>query len=187
VIVEDALDRLITELLFEGDKITVVLNDGFSFNLDYSRFPRLVNATDKQRINYRLIARGDGVSWEDIDEDLSLNGMLRDLREKRMPTKFNYEFYKELIQNTPIATDLMKECGVELITLIENRKFKIPINSINYPVTDGSIEIKLSEQMNSDIFITPNGIIVGVLKFELSTDYIEFIVNHLNFNYYGGL
>jgi hypothetical protein len=38
-------------------------------------FPRLKNATDQQRKNWRLIAGGYGVHWEDIDEDLSAEGM----------------------------------------------------------------------------------------------------------------
>ncbi len=38
-------------------------------------FPRFANATSAQRDNWRLIANGLGVHWEEIDEDLSAEGM----------------------------------------------------------------------------------------------------------------
>ena len=37
----------------------------------------LVNATEEQRKNWRVIGRGFGIHWEDVDEDLSTEGMSR--------------------------------------------------------------------------------------------------------------
>jgi len=39
-------------------------------------FPRLLAATPVQRANWRLIGRGVGIHWEDIDEDISVRSLL---------------------------------------------------------------------------------------------------------------
>jgi hypothetical protein len=41
-------------------------------------YRRLREATPEQRSKWELIGRGTGIHWEDIDEDLSLAGLLRD-------------------------------------------------------------------------------------------------------------
>ena len=40
-------------------------------------FPTLRKATDKQRNSWRLIGKGVGIHWEELDEDLSVGGLLR--------------------------------------------------------------------------------------------------------------
>jgi len=45
-------------------------------------FPRLHHATEAQRQNWRLIGRGYGVHWEDLDEDLSAEGMFLFTKER---------------------------------------------------------------------------------------------------------
>jgi Protein of unknown function (DUF2442) len=40
-------------------------------------FPRLAEATDEQRRNWRLIGRGHGIHWPDVDEDISVESLLR--------------------------------------------------------------------------------------------------------------
>ena len=39
-------------------------------------FPRLLRATPAQRANWRLIGRGVGIHWEDVDEDISVRSLL---------------------------------------------------------------------------------------------------------------
>ena len=39
-------------------------------------FPRLSHASEKEPNNWRLIGRGQGIHWEDIDEDISIEGLL---------------------------------------------------------------------------------------------------------------
>jgi hypothetical protein len=39
-------------------------------------FPRLFDATPEQRRNWRLIGRGEGIHWPDVDEDISVIGLL---------------------------------------------------------------------------------------------------------------
>ena len=56
--------------------LSVDLSDGRTISVPLEWFPRLVYATPKERSNWRLIGRGDGIHWEDIDEDVSVEGLL---------------------------------------------------------------------------------------------------------------
>ncbi len=60
------------KIWFEGDKIHLRLESGQTGSLPLSAFPRLYNATDEQRKNFRLSPFG--IHWPDIDEDLSFDG-----------------------------------------------------------------------------------------------------------------
>ena len=66
----------IIDLSFSSDSLRVVLADGREVLAPLEWFPRLRDATDLQRKNWRLIGRGIGVHWEDIDEDISVNSLL---------------------------------------------------------------------------------------------------------------
>jgi hypothetical protein len=59
-----------------GDTLTVDLSDARTISVPLSWFPRLVNATPEERNNWRLIGKGHGIHWEDIDEDISVEGLL---------------------------------------------------------------------------------------------------------------
>ena len=56
--------------------IVATLTDGRIVSVPLHWSYRLEVATPEQRSNYRLIGRGDGVHWPDVDEDLSANGFL---------------------------------------------------------------------------------------------------------------
>ena len=58
------------------DTLSVDLGDGRTISVPLVWFPRLVNGTPKERNNWRLIGRGEGVHWEDLDEDISIEGLL---------------------------------------------------------------------------------------------------------------
>jgi hypothetical protein len=55
------------------------LSDGRSISVPIAWFWRLRDATEGERLNFRLIGGGQGVRWPDIDEDISLHGMLHGL------------------------------------------------------------------------------------------------------------
>lgn len=71
VVVPDVETVTVTE-----DTLSVNLSDGRSIAVPLAWFPRLVHATQKERNSYRLIGRGQGIRWEDIDEDISVKGLL---------------------------------------------------------------------------------------------------------------
>lgn len=57
--------------------LTVDLMDGRSISVPLVWYPKLFNATPKQRARWELCGAGYGIHWPDIDEDLSVEGMLR--------------------------------------------------------------------------------------------------------------
>ena len=58
------------------DTLSVDLGDGRTISVPLAWFPRLVHGTPKERNNWRLIGRGEGIHWEDLDEDISIEGLL---------------------------------------------------------------------------------------------------------------
>lgn len=58
------------------DTLSVELSDGRSISVPLAWFPRLVHATPEERSHWRLIGKGQGIHWEDLDEDISVEGLL---------------------------------------------------------------------------------------------------------------
>ncbi len=58
------------------DTLTLDLSDGRTISVPLEWFPRLLNATPQERNNWRLIGKGQGIHWEDVDEDISVEGLL---------------------------------------------------------------------------------------------------------------
>ncbi|MGH8533506.1 MAG: DUF2442 domain-containing protein [Gammaproteobacteria bacterium] len=58
------------------DALKVHLSDGRSISAPLTWFPRLLHALPEERKNWRLIGKGRGIHWEDIDEDVSIEGLL---------------------------------------------------------------------------------------------------------------
>jgi hypothetical protein len=61
---------------FTDDALIVALSDGREISAPLEWFPRLRDATPKQRRNWRLIAKGIGIHWEDVDEDIAVSTLL---------------------------------------------------------------------------------------------------------------
>jgi hypothetical protein len=61
---------------FGVDTLIVHLEDGRSISAPLEWFPRLRDASDADRRQWRLIGRGVGIHWETLDEDLSVRGLL---------------------------------------------------------------------------------------------------------------
>lgn len=70
------LEPLATEVWFENNKIYVRLLDGREISAPLEWFPKLRDASNKERKNYRLIGKGIGIHWVDLDEDISVEGLL---------------------------------------------------------------------------------------------------------------
>ena len=58
------------------DTLNVDLSDGRTISVPLTWFPRLFHATREQRDKWRLIGRGHGIHWDDIDEDISVEGLI---------------------------------------------------------------------------------------------------------------
>ena len=66
------------------DEISVFLSDGRKVSVPLAWSWRLSDATPEQRQNYQLIGDGLGIHWPDIDEDISVEGMLHGMPAKRL-------------------------------------------------------------------------------------------------------
>ncbi len=69
--IADAVD-----VAFNDDELLVTLVDGRRVSAPLAWFPRLLRATPAQRANWRLIGRGVGIHWDEIDEDVSVKSLL---------------------------------------------------------------------------------------------------------------
>jgi hypothetical protein len=58
------------------DTLSVELSDGRTLSVPLAWFPRLVHATPEERNHWRLVGKGQGIHWADIDEDISVEGLL---------------------------------------------------------------------------------------------------------------
>ncbi len=68
---------LAVDVRFTDDALVVRLSDGREVSVPLEWFPRLRDATMKQRENWRFIAKGIGIHWEDVDEDIAVSTLLR--------------------------------------------------------------------------------------------------------------
>lgn len=73
------------EVRIEQSMFYVVLEDGRQIGVPYSWFWRLEDATEAQRKNWRFISGGYGIHWEEIDEDISIAGIIKGNRGTKRP------------------------------------------------------------------------------------------------------
>ncbi len=67
---------LIMDISFVDDAMQINLTDGREIRVPLEWFPKLRDASPEARRNWRLIGKGIGIHWPDLDEDLSLEGLL---------------------------------------------------------------------------------------------------------------
>lgn len=60
-----------------ADELVVHLRDGRKVSAPLAWFPRLLRATLDQRREWQLLGDGEGIHWPQLDEDLSVAGLLR--------------------------------------------------------------------------------------------------------------
>ena len=76
-------DTRIRDIRVTGDEIVAHLDDGRVISVPLAWSWRLSEATPSQRANFRIIGTGQGVHWPDVDEDLSVDGMLHGIPARR--------------------------------------------------------------------------------------------------------
>ncbi len=75
-ILADKKEAKATDVWFSNDMLFVRLSDGREVGAPIAWFPRLKNASEKERKNWRFVGNGIGIHWQDIDEDISVGGLL---------------------------------------------------------------------------------------------------------------
>lgn len=59
-----------------SDALIVELSDGRTLSVPLIWYPRLFHATQDERAHWRLIGKGQGIHWTDLDEDISVENLL---------------------------------------------------------------------------------------------------------------
>jgi hypothetical protein len=77
----------ITDVRFTEDTMAVELADGRTIIVPLAGYPRLLRAAPEQLRNWRIAGAGYGIHWPDLDEDLSVEGMLRGAPAAREPAQ----------------------------------------------------------------------------------------------------
>lgn len=79
------LEPLLKSISVTDDEVTAVLTDGRRISVPLAWSWRLSEATPEQRANVRLTGSGKGAHWPDVDEDISVWGMLHGAPAHRPP------------------------------------------------------------------------------------------------------
>jgi len=64
------------KVLFSEDALIVHLDDGRTVSVPITWYPRLLAGTQAERLRFELIGDGEGIHWPDLDEDISVEGIL---------------------------------------------------------------------------------------------------------------
>lgn len=75
--ISKASEAVARNVRFDTKMMHVLLSDGREISVPFEWFPRLKSASPKQRRNWRLIGKGIGIHWPDLDEDISVSSLLK--------------------------------------------------------------------------------------------------------------
>ena len=75
-VVLDLRDLAVQNIVITDDALTVDLSDGRTLSVPLAWYPRLWHGTAEERNNWRLIGKGAGIHWPDLDEDISVEGLI---------------------------------------------------------------------------------------------------------------
>jgi hypothetical protein len=80
-------EALAVEVSCSNDALSVTLSDGRVVSAPLVWFPRLLAASSRERSDWELIGGGIGIHWEPIDEDISVESLLRPENFMRLPNE----------------------------------------------------------------------------------------------------
>ena len=75
---------LAKDVAVSEDELTVRLVDGRTISVPLVWFSRLLHATAAQRAQFELLGDGEGIHWPEVDEDISVVGLLRGVKAPRL-------------------------------------------------------------------------------------------------------
>jgi len=67
------------------DMLIVELTDGRVISVPLAWYPRLWYGSESERANFEIIGEGEYIHWPDLDEDLSVSGLLKGRRSIENP------------------------------------------------------------------------------------------------------
>lgn len=71
------VDLRVKNVIIDDDDLAVEIMNGRTIKAPLACFPRLFNVSKQQLNNWQICGRGYGIHWEEIDEDISVEGLLR--------------------------------------------------------------------------------------------------------------
>ena len=92
------------DVAVSDDTLCVDLSDGRTISVPLAWYPRLLRATPAERKRWRLIGRGLGIHWEDLDEDISVEGLLAGKPSGESQASFRKWLAKRLARLTTRST-----------------------------------------------------------------------------------
>ncbi len=76
-----SIEAKASKFWFDQENLCIAFYDGRQLIVPLTHFPRLLNATEHQRNQYELSGGGMGIHWDEIDEDISVPGLLMSNRD----------------------------------------------------------------------------------------------------------
>jgi hypothetical protein len=71
------LEPMASDVWFDSVMMHIRLMDGREISVPLEWFPKLRDATEAKRKKWRLIGKGIGIHWEELDEDISVEALLK--------------------------------------------------------------------------------------------------------------
>jgi Protein of unknown function (DUF2442) len=100
---------LVENVAVSEDTLCVDLSDGRSISVPLAWYPRLSYASSAERKRWRLIGRGVGIHWEDLDEDISVEGLLAGKRSGESQASFSKWLAKRSSRITKRSTKMRRK------------------------------------------------------------------------------
>ena len=72
----DVIEARAQRVTVTADVLIVDLLDGRTITVPVTWYPRLAHGTGTERAHWRFIGEGEGIHWPDLDEDISVDGLL---------------------------------------------------------------------------------------------------------------
>ena len=69
-------EPLAQEVQLTDEALVVELVDGRTVSVPVSWYPRILHGSPEERENWRLIGRGEGIHWPELDEDIGVEDLL---------------------------------------------------------------------------------------------------------------
>ena len=74
--VSEVKEALAQDITVTDEALVVELVDGRTVGVPLAWYPRLSHGSSEERGRWRLVGRGEGIHWPDLDEDISVAGLL---------------------------------------------------------------------------------------------------------------
>ena len=99
----------------DDETLTVTLEDGRTVGVPLAWYPRLLHGTRAQRRRWRLIGRGEGIHWPDLDEDISVEGLVKGGKSQESQASFA-RWLQSRPRTTPVLAATVAEERAEYET-----------------------------------------------------------------------